>query len=93
MMNTTVACTTLYDADAHRCTRVHPDEADYMRGRLSVLPPVGIAILVSRCGQTVVCRPQRGVAIHHVNSAILLQTGSRPVTGRSKPDSDAAPRD
>lgn len=91
-MNTTVECTTVDGAGAHQWTLVYPDEADYLRGRLSVLSPAGIALLGARCGQTVVCRPPSGVPIHYFISAILLQPESRHVTGRSKPDSDAAPR-
>ncbi|WP_287186281.1 GreA/GreB family elongation factor [Paraburkholderia sp.] len=92
-MNTTVECTTVDGADAHQWTLVYPDEADYLRGRLSVLSPAGIVLLGARRGQTVVSRPPSGVPIHYVVSEILLQPESRRMTGNSKPDSDAAPPD
>ncbi|SEF13462.1 regulator of nucleoside diphosphate kinase [Burkholderia sp. WP9] len=71
-MNTTVECTTVDRADAYQWTLVYPDEADYLRGRLSVLSLAGIVLLGARCGQTVVCRPPGDVPIHYFVSEILL---------------------
>jgi regulator of nucleoside diphosphate kinase len=92
-MNTTVQCTTVDGAHAHTWTLVYPGEADYLRGRLSVLSPAGIALLGARCGQTVVCRPPRGVPIQYVISEILLQPESRRRAWPHESDSDIAPRD
>jgi regulator of nucleoside diphosphate kinase len=92
-MNTTVQCTTVDRAHAHTWTLVYPDEADYLRGRLSVLSPAGIALLGARCGQTVIWRPPRGMPIQYVISEILLQPESRRMAWPGESDSDIAPRD
>ncbi|WP_243460800.1 GreA/GreB family elongation factor [Paraburkholderia largidicola] len=92
-MNTTVQCTTVDGAHAHTWTLVYPDEEDYLRGRLSVLSPTGIALFGARRGQTVVCRPPRGVPIRYVIREILLEPESRRRAWPRESDSDIAPQD
>lgn len=81
-MNTTVECTTSDGTDTHEWTLVYPREADYQRGRLSVLSPTGIALLGARCGQVIMCLPPSGVPVHYVIEKILLQPESRRLSGR-----------
>ncbi|SAK97265.1 GreA/GreB family elongation factor [Caballeronia hypogeia] len=76
-MNTTVECTTTDGTGRHEWTLVYPREADYQRGRLSVLSPIGIALLGARRGQVIVCLPPSGVPVHYVIQKILLQPESR----------------
>ncbi|MBB5471179.1 regulator of nucleoside diphosphate kinase [Paraburkholderia sp. Clong3] len=80
-MNTTVECTTTDGTDTHEWTLVYPREADYQRGRLSVLSPTGIALLGARCGQVIMCLPPSGVPVHYVIRKILLQPESRRLSG------------
>ncbi|WP_262421491.1 GreA/GreB family elongation factor [Paraburkholderia sp. UCT31] len=80
-MNTTVECTTTDGTDTHEWTLVYPREADYQRGRLSVLSPTGIALLGARCGQVIMCLPPSGVPVHYVITKILLQPESRRLSG------------
>ena len=81
-MNTTVECTTTDRIDTHEWTLVYPDEADYQRGRLSVLSPTGIALLGARRGQVIMCLPPSGVPVHYCIQKILLQPESRHFSGR-----------
>ncbi|MBC8726517.1 hypothetical protein F6X37_34910 [Paraburkholderia sp. 31.1] len=80
-MNTTVECTTTDGTETHEWTLVYPREADYQRGRLSVLSPTGIALLGARCGQVIMCLPPSGVPVHYVIRKILLQPESRRLSG------------
>jgi regulator of nucleoside diphosphate kinase len=80
-MNTTVECTTTDGTDTNKWTLVYPREADYQRGRLSVLSPTGIALLGARCGQVIICLPPSGVPVHYVIGKILLQPESRRLSG------------
>jgi regulator of nucleoside diphosphate kinase len=52
-MNSSVLCKLQGETDARRLTLVYPDNADFDAGRLSVLSPVGQALLGARIGQTV----------------------------------------
>jgi regulator of nucleoside diphosphate kinase len=54
-LNTTLECVDV-GGDVYRWTLVYPDEADYQRGRISVLSPAGIALPGARCGYIVDCR-------------------------------------
>jgi regulator of nucleoside diphosphate kinase len=76
-MNTTVECTSTDGTETHTWTLAYPLEADYQRGRLSVLSPTGIALLGARCGQVITCLPPSGAPVHYVIGKILLQPESR----------------
>lgn len=52
-MNSRLVCALQGDATPRLWTLVYPDEADFDAGRLSVLSPVGQALLGARAGQTV----------------------------------------
>ncbi|WP_371748066.1 nucleoside diphosphate kinase regulator [Cupriavidus sp. AcVe19-6a] len=52
-MNSRLVCTLPGDASPRNWTLVYPDAADFDAGRLSVLSPVGQALLGARAGQTV----------------------------------------
>lgn len=52
-MNTRVVCTLPGEQAPRNWTLVYPDAADFDAGRLSVLSPVGQALLGARAGQTV----------------------------------------
>jgi regulator of nucleoside diphosphate kinase len=52
-MNTRVVCFLPGEQLARNWTLVYPDAADFDAGRLSVLSPVGQALLGARAGQTV----------------------------------------
>lgn len=72
-MNTTIECIAVGGTNAHLWTLVYPNDADYQRGRISVLSPAGLALLGARCGQTVVCLPPSGVPVQYLISRILFQ--------------------
>ena len=61
-MNSTVRLTDLELGDSDVYTLVYPDAADVKHGRLSVLAPVGTAILGYRVGDTVRWPVPNGVA-------------------------------
>ena len=61
-MNSTVRLTDLELGDSDVYTLVYPDAADVKQGRLSVLAPVGTAILGYRVGDTVRWPVPNGVA-------------------------------
>lgn len=52
-MNTRVVCSLPGEQAPRNWTLVYPDAADFDAGRLSVLSPVGQALLGARAGQTV----------------------------------------
>jgi len=52
-MNSRVLCTLEGEAQPRGWTLVYPDDADLAGGRLSVLSPIGQALLGARAGQTV----------------------------------------
>lgn len=52
-MNSRLACTLPGEQAPRNWTLVYPDAADFDAGRLSVLSPVGHALLGARTGQTV----------------------------------------
>ncbi|MEM5431609.1 nucleoside diphosphate kinase regulator [Cupriavidus oxalaticus] len=52
-MNSRLVCTLPGDPSPRSWTLVYPDAADFDAGRLSVLSPVGQALLGARAGQTV----------------------------------------
>jgi len=52
-MNSSLMCALEGEAAPRRWTLVYPDTADFDAGRLSVLSPVGQALLGARAGQTV----------------------------------------
>lgn len=61
-MNSTVRLTDLELGDSDVYTLVYPDTADVKQGRLSVLAPVGTAILGYRVGDTIRWPVPNGVA-------------------------------
>ena len=52
-MNDSIACVDERSGAARRLTLVYPHEADIGRGRVSVLSPVGLALLGLRVGQSI----------------------------------------
>ena len=52
-MNASLACVEERSGRARRLTLVYPREADIARGRVSVLSPVGMALLGLRVGQSI----------------------------------------
>lgn len=52
-MNSTVTCIDEIDGTSHQFTLVYPDAADVDAGRVSVLAPVGSALLGLRVGQSI----------------------------------------
>jgi regulator of nucleoside diphosphate kinase len=52
-MNSQIVCTPAAEGGSREWTLVYPDAADFEAGRLSVLSPVGQALLGARAGQTV----------------------------------------
>ncbi|MGO4331508.1 nucleoside diphosphate kinase regulator [Cupriavidus sp. 2TAF22] len=52
-MNSSLTCALEGEATPRNWTLVYPDTADFEAGRLSVLSPVGQALLGARSGQTV----------------------------------------
>ncbi|AOY92375.1 transcription elongation factor GreAB [Cupriavidus sp. USMAA2-4] len=55
-MNSQLRCALEGDAEPRHWTLVYPDTADFDAGRLSVLSPVGQALLGARAGETVAYR-------------------------------------
>ena len=78
-LNTTLECVDV-GGDVYRWTLVYPDEADYQRGRISVLSPAGIALLGARCGHIVDCRTPRGSLTRYLISRIVQQPESSRMT-------------
>ena len=52
-MNSRVVVEELATSDRHVLTLVYPSAADFSQGRLSILAPVGAALLGLRAGQTI----------------------------------------
>lgn len=52
-MNDSIACVDERTGASRRLTLVYPHEADIARGRVSVLSPVGLALLGLRVGQSI----------------------------------------
>jgi len=52
-MNSTLDCIDEVSHETHRLTLVYPDRADRDQGRISVLAPVGTALLGLRVGQLI----------------------------------------
>lgn len=52
-MNSRLSCRELVHGHEHELTLVYPDQADAARGQVSVLAPVGSALLGLRVGQTI----------------------------------------
>ena len=60
-MNSTVRVTDVDSGSAHIYTIVFPADADYEKGRISILAPLGTALLGFRVGDTVNWNMPRGV--------------------------------
>lgn len=52
-MNSRLSCHVLEDSTLHELTLVYPDQADLSAGRISIMAPVGMALLGLRVGQTI----------------------------------------
>lgn len=52
-MNSRVTCHVCEDGAVHELTLVYPDQADLSAGRISIMAPVGMALLGLRVGQTI----------------------------------------
>lgn len=52
-MNSRVTCHVREDGAVHELTLVYPDQADLSAGRISIMAPVGMALLGLRVGQTI----------------------------------------
>lgn len=61
-MNSRVVCTLEGEASPREWTLAYPDDADLAAGRLSVLSPIGQALLGARAGNTVDYRLPKGNA-------------------------------
>jgi len=72
-MNSRLVCALQGDAAPRQWTLVYPDEADFDAGRLSVLSPVGHALLGARAGQTVSYRMPDGREQHVTVTEITFQ--------------------
>lgn len=59
-MNSTVRLTDLESGSSHVYTIVFPSDADYDTGKISILAPLGTALLGYRVGDTVTWRMPRG---------------------------------
>ena len=60
-MNSTVRVTDVDSGSTHEYTIVFPADADYAKGKISILAPLGTALLGYRVGDTVDWRVPRGV--------------------------------
>lgn len=72
-MNSRLVCALQGDPAPRQWTLVYPDEADFDAGRLSVLSPVGQALLGARAGQTVSYRMPDGREQHVTVTEITFQ--------------------
>ena len=52
-MNSRLTCHVREDSTLHELTLVYPDQADLSAGRISIMAPVGMALLGLRVGQTI----------------------------------------
>lgn len=52
-MNSRLTCHVREDNSVHELTLVYPDQADLTAGRISIMAPVGMALLGLRVGQTI----------------------------------------
>lgn len=72
-MNTEVECTLEGENGTRGWTLVYPDAADFDAGRVSVLSPVGQALLGARAGETVAYRQPDGRAQRLSVARIVFQ--------------------
>lgn len=63
-MNSSVLCALEGESAPRQWTLAYPDDADFEAGRLSVLSPVGTALLGARAGETVTYRLPDGREQH-----------------------------
>lgn len=81
-MNSTIRLRDLEAGEDETYTLVYPHEADISAGRLSILAPVGTALLGYRVGDVVEWPVPSGVARFRVEEVISQQSGSRRLAGR-----------
>jgi regulator of nucleoside diphosphate kinase len=82
MMNSTVRLRDLETGENETYTLVYPHEADISAGRLSVLAPVGTALLGYRVGDVVEWPVPAGVARFLIEEVLSQPTASQLPTGR-----------
>ena len=69
-MNSTVRVTDVDAGTTHVYTIVFPADADYEKGRISILAPLGTALLGFRVGDTVDWNVPRGVRRLHIDEIV-----------------------
>ncbi|HEX6178392.1 MAG TPA: nucleoside diphosphate kinase regulator [Thermoanaerobaculia bacterium] len=69
-MNSTVRVTDVDAGSTHVYTIVFPADADYEKGRISILAPLGTALLGFRVGDTVDWNVPRGVRRLHIDEIV-----------------------
>lgn len=72
-MNSNILCKLEGESESRKWTLVYPDAADFEAGRLSVLSPVGQALLGARAGQTVSYRLPNGREQHVTIESVDFQ--------------------
>jgi regulator of nucleoside diphosphate kinase len=81
-MNSTVRLRDLEAGEDETYTLVYPHEADISTGRLSVLAPVGTALLGYRVGDVIEWPVPAGVARFRIEEVVAEPNGSRLPAGR-----------
>ena len=74
-MNASLACIEERSGTARRLTLVYPGEADIAQGRVSVLSPVGMALLGLRVGQSIDWPAPAGRALRLTVTAVDRAAG------------------
>jgi len=69
-MHSTVRLQDLKSGDFETFTLVYPDEADIDNGKLSVLAPLGTALLGARVGRTIRVKVPAGIRLMKVESVL-----------------------
>jgi regulator of nucleoside diphosphate kinase len=77
-MNASIACVDERTGTPRRLTLVYPHEADIARGRVSVLSPVGMALLGLRVGQSIEWPAPAGALRLTVTDVRRAATGPSP---------------
>jgi regulator of nucleoside diphosphate kinase len=70
-MNSSVRVTDLENAESRVYTIVFPSEANYEQGKISILAPLGVALLGYRVGDTVEWNVPRGVRTLRIDEIVF----------------------
>jgi regulator of nucleoside diphosphate kinase len=70
-MNSSVRVTDLESGKSRVYTIVFPSEANYEQGKISILAPLGVALLGYRVGDTVECNVPRGVCHLRIDEIVF----------------------